>query len=156
MLQQKIESDLHEAMKSGNQEARSTLRMLLASLHNREIELRKKEVGLSEEEVMAVIASEVKRRADAAEAFALGGRGELASRERTERAILESYLPPQLADEELVRAAREAIHDIGARSELDFARVIKVLMPAVKGIASGERVARILREELVKYARGHE
>ena len=59
MLQQKIESDLHEAMKSGNQEARSTLRMLLASLHNKEIELRKKEVGLSEEEVMAVIASEV-------------------------------------------------------------------------------------------------
>jgi uncharacterized protein YqeY len=148
MLKQKIESDLKEAMKSGDEARRSTLRMLIASIQNKEIELMKKEAGLSDEEAMGVIRSEVKKRKDAAGEFTKGGRDDMAVKETAEAAILSDYLPAEMANDELVRLVNEAIQTTGAVSEKDFGSVMKALMPMVKGRAGGDRISNAVRARL--------
>ena len=94
----KIEQDLKEAILSKRVEQISTLRMLRASLQNKEIELRPKKQKISEEIVMEVVKQEIKKRKEAIEMFKKGGREDLVSKEKKELEILERYLPPQLSD----------------------------------------------------------
>ncbi|MGB9598877.1 MAG: GatB/YqeY domain-containing protein [Minisyncoccales bacterium] len=149
----KIKEELKEAMKNGWQTKISTLRMLLAAVHNKEIELMKKETGLTEEETMEVIRSEVKKRRDAIEGFEKGSRPDLAEQEKEELKILESYLPPEISDEELLLEIKKAIRETGAASPADFGKVMKLLSPLLKGKASGSRIAAAVKKEL-ELARG--
>lgn len=148
MLKQTLEADLKEAMKAGNDVVRSTLRLLLSAVRNKEIDIRKKDIGLSDEEIIEVINAEVKRRRDAIEGFQKGGRPELAAAEETELSILQKYLPPELPDEELIRIVQNGIRESNAKSEKDFAAVMKVIMPVLKGKASGDRISAIVKREL--------
>lgn len=148
MLKAHIESDLKEAMKSGDEARRSTLRMLIAAIQNKEIELVKKDEGLSDNEVMAVIRSEVKKRKDAAEEFTKGGRAEMADNETREAGILAAYLPAEMSDEELDRLVDEAVLAAGSVSQKDFGQIMKALVPLVKGRASGDRVSGAVRSRL--------
>lgn len=144
----KIKEDLKGAMKNGETVKVSTLRMLLAAIHNKEIELIKKEVGLSDEETMDVIRSESKKRRDAIEGFEKGARADLAAQEREELKILESYLPPEISDEELLAEVKKGIEESGATSAADFGKVMKILSPILKGKASGNRIAEAVKKEL--------
>jgi hypothetical protein len=148
MLKQTLEADLKEAMKAGNDVVRSTLRMLLSAVRNKEIEIRKKDIGLSDEEVIETINTEVKRRRDAIEGFQKGSRPELAAAEEAELLVLQKYLPPELADEELARVVQNGIRETNAKSEKDFAAVMKAIMPVLKGKASGDRISAIVKRKL--------
>ncbi|MBI4119559.1 MAG: GatB/YqeY domain-containing protein [Parcubacteria group bacterium] len=149
-LKQKISEDQKSAMKAGDALRLSVLRMLSAAISNKEIELRKKETGLSDDEVMNVISSEVKKRRDAIEGYRKGGRAEQAQKEEKEMTILKEYLPPEISDEELRAIVKKGVQDSGAEGEKDFAKVMKTIMPSLKGKASGDRISAILREELSK------
>ena len=147
-LKQKLAEDLKQAMRSGEELLVSVLRMALASVHNREIQLLKKEGGLSDEEVVEVLQGEVKRRRDAVAEFEKGGRGELAEKEKKEMDLLAVYLPAEISDQELERILKEGIRETGAASQKDFGKVMKAVMPVLKGKASGDRISAILKRLL--------
>ncbi|MBI2023379.1 GatB/YqeY domain-containing protein [Candidatus Giovannonibacteria bacterium] len=152
-LKQKISDDIKEAMIKKEAVKLSTLRMLSASITNKEISLLKKDVGLSDEEVVEVLSTEANRRKDAIAEFTKGGRGDLADKEAEELEILKTYLPPEISDDELLRIIKDGIRETGAVSEKEFGKVMKIIMPALKGRASGDRISGKLREELGKAAK---
>lgn len=149
-LKEKISRDLKTAMKNSEAFSLSTLRMLWAAISNKEIELRKKNVGLSDQEVLEVIAYEAKKRKDAAAEYKKGGREDLAKKEEEELLILSGYLPPELGEEEIIRVVKEGIREAGAAGEKDFGKVMKIVMPTLRGKASGDKIAKLLKEELDK------
>lgn len=145
-----IEDAARRALK--NQEALilSTLRMLLSSLHNREIE-KKTRTGspdLTEEEVLGVIRSEVKKRRDAIVEYEKAGRLDLVEKETQELHILEAYLPPEASSEEIEAAVKDVIGDLGAVSPKDMGRVMGEAMKRIKGGAAGDRVNAVVRRML--------
>ncbi|KKT39800.1 hypothetical protein A2W54_04020 [Candidatus Giovannonibacteria bacterium RIFCSPHIGHO2_02_43_13] len=149
-LKKQLSDDLKSALKKGEALRVSTLRMVSSSIANKEIELRKRDIGLSNQEVLDVISSEAKKRKDAAEGFKKGGRAELAEKEMEELSILKTYLPPEISDEDLLRIIKDGIREAGTTDVKDFAKVMKVIMPTLKGKASGDRISRALKSELEK------
>lgn len=139
-----IREDLKTALKGGDAFRSSVLRMALAAVSNKEIQLLKKGVGLSDKEVEEVIRAEVKKRKDAAAEFSKGGREDLAVKETKEAEVLSAYLPPELSDEEIERIVKDGIREAGATSKADFGKVMKTVMPVLKGKASGDRISAIL------------
>lgn len=152
-LSAKIKEDLKGTMKAGETTRISTIRMLLSAIHNKEIELLKKEAGLSDEEIMDVVRSEAKKRRDAIEGFEKGARAEMAAQEKEELKILESYLPPEISDEELLAAVKKGIAEAGATSAADFGKAMKIISPLLKGKASGSRIAEAVKKELENIAK---
>ena len=146
-LKYKISEDIKIALKSGDGLRLSTLRLLNSSIANKEIELRKKDIGLSDEEVLEAVSFEAKKRKDAASVFKKGGREDLAKKENDELKILQEYLPPEISDEDLVRIIKDGIREAG---EKNLGKVMKIIMPLLKGKASGDRVTRMLKAELAK------
>lgn len=147
MLKERLVEDMKAAMKSGDAFALSIVRMALSAVSNKSIEKRGKGLApeMSDEEILDVLAKEAKRRDDAAQQFAAGGRADLAENELKERAFLEKYLPAQMPREEVV-AAVEAI--IAASATKDFPSVMKEAMAQLKGKADGKTVGEIVREKL--------
>ncbi len=135
-------------MKAGDILKVSTLRMAQSAVKNKEIQLLKKDSGLSDEEIAEVIKSEVKKRRDSIEEFTKAGRTELAEKEKVELEILKAYLPPEISDEDLERILKEGVREAGAAGEKDFAKVMKVSMPILKGKASGDRISVTLKKLL--------
>jgi len=144
-LKDRLSVELREAMKARDTTRLATLRLLSASVRNREVELGHE---LSDEELQAVASTEVKRRREAAEAFEQGGRPELAQREREEQAILETYLPEQLSGEELDAIIDEAVAATGASGPGDLGQVMGQVMARAKGRAEGGEVRRRVAERL--------
>ncbi|MBU6414676.1 GatB/YqeY domain-containing protein [Patescibacteria group bacterium] len=153
-LKEKIASDMKVAMKNRDELKLSVLRMLQSAVHNKEIEKKGKTGGgsgeLSEEEIILVFRSEIKKRRDAAAGFAQGGRKESAEKETHEAEILQSYLPQELSDAELEKIAQEVVSGMGEVSIKDFGRVMGEVMKRVKGQASGDRVSRAVKIILEK------
>jgi uncharacterized protein YqeY len=143
----RLESDLHAAMKSRDELTTSTLRMALAAVRNEEVS-GKAARALSDDEVLTVIKRETKKRREAATAFADAGRADQAERERAEEGVLEAYLPKQLSDDELETVVTEALSgmDLSGRSALGPA--MKAANAAVAGRAEGGRVAAVVRAKL--------
>ena len=164
MLKQTIQNDLTQAIKGGDEITLSTLRMILASLHNREIEkksnLRKKEEiaeeeinkkgQLTDEEIIEVIASEIKKRKEAILEFEKGKREDLIMKEKREIEILQEYMPEQLSEKDIKELAKEAIKKVGATEIKDMGKVMAELMPKVKGRADGSLVSGVVKELLLK------
>lgn len=149
-LREKIISDLKDAMKSGDAVRRDTLRMLDSAMKNLEIEKKKRETGLSEEEVLEAISRAVKQRQDSIKQFEQGGRPELAEKEKIELEILIAYLPAQLSKEELSVIVRQVITEAGATSPADLGKIMGQIMGKVKGKADGNLVREIAMAELEK------
>ena len=147
-LKQKLNQDLKAALKIRDETKVSALRMVLSSVINKEIEVRKKDIGLSDSEVLETLSSEVKKRKDSIREFEKGGRFDLAEQEKKELEILKDYLPPEMPDEEIIRVVGEGIRETDAKSEKDFSRVMKAAMAVLKGKAEGDRVATIVGEML--------
>lgn len=150
MLKEKIEEDLRRALKSGETLLVSTLRLVLSAMTNRAIELRKKDIGLSDEEIIEIMRREVRQRKDAAGEFRRGNREELALKEEQEIEILQNYLPPQMSDEDLERIVEGSIREAGATSMADFGKVMQGAMAILKGKAEGEKVAQAVKRILGK------
>jgi len=163
MLKVKIREDFKKFLKEKKEIEVSTLRMLNAAIFNREKEKRyklskekpelkekdlEKESQLTDEEIVQVIFSEVKKRKEAILLFEKGKREDLAKKEKKEMEILKKYLPKQLSEEEIKKIAQEVIKKIGAKEPKDIGRVMGALMPKVKGKADGSLVSKIVKELL--------
>lgn len=147
MLKDRLETDLHTAMKARDELVTSTLRMALAAVRNAEVAGdRARELG--EDEVQAVITREAKKRREAATAFADAGRAEQAERERAEEGVLASYLPSQLSDQELAGIVAEALAGVDASGRAAMGQAMKAAQGAVAGRAEGGRVAAEVRRQL--------
>jgi uncharacterized protein YqeY len=144
-LKQRLAREMRDALKAGQRVRLGALRMLAASVKNREIELRRE---VSDDEFREVAGREVKRRTEALEAYAAAGRDDLASREREEREVLQAYLPEQLSAEQVDALIEEAIASTGATSAGDLGKVMGFVMGRAKGRVDGSRVQARVRERL--------
>lgn len=144
-LADRLQEDLHRALRAGDSLRVSTLRLARAAIHNAEIELGR---PLTDAEVEGVLAREMKRRREAIDAYTRAAREDLARKEGLELAVLAEYLPPPLSEADLRALVREAVATVGARGPQDLGRVMGVVMPRVKGRADGGLVNRLVREAL--------
>jgi uncharacterized protein YqeY len=146
-LKNRLRADLVASMKARDELRTRTIRMALTSITNEEV------AGatareLSDDEVVAVLTKEAKKRRDAAEAFDGAGRAERAAAERAEGEVLAGYLPAQLSDAELADIVAAAIAETGASGMPAMGQVMKVVRPQVAGRADGGRVAAEVRRTL--------
>ncbi|MBW8803156.1 MAG: GatB/YqeY domain-containing protein [Catenulisporales bacterium] len=146
-LKEKLRADLTAAMKGRDELVTATLRMALTAIGNEEV-AGKQARELSDAEVVQVLTREAKKRREAAEAFAGGGRPEQAEREKAEGEVLARYLPAQLTDEELSALVAQAIAETGAEGPKGMGLVMKALNPKVAGRAEGGRVAAAVKAAL--------
>jgi uncharacterized protein len=144
-LKAQVHEQMTAALRAGDKVRLGALRMLAASITNREKEVLHE---LSDEEVREVAGKEVKRRTESIEAFASAGRTELAEKERAEREILEPFAPEQLADAEVDAMIDGAISATGAASMQDMGKVMGAVMASAKGRVDGSVVQRKVRERL--------
>ena len=140
-LKQRMQKDLVEARKAREKERTVVLSTTLSEIRNREID---EGSDITDEGVIEVVSSAVKRRKEAAEQMADAGRGELAEKEEREEEILRAYLPAPLSEEEVRAMVRDAI-DAGADG---IGPVMGRIMPKLKGRFDGGEANRIVREEL--------
>jgi uncharacterized protein YqeY len=146
-LEQRLHDDLTVAIRQRDEVSAATLRMALTAVKNESVsgdEARE----LSDAEVVTVLGREAKKRREAATAYDDAARPELAERERAELAVLETYLPAQLDDDELATLVAEAIAETGATSPQQMGVVMKVLTPRIAGRAEGGRVAAAVKASL--------
>lgn len=149
-LKAKLQEDLTTAIKARDELASSTLRLTLAAITKEEVAGKEARV-LSDDEVLKVIAKEAKKRREAAEAFAQGGRDEQAARETAEGEFLDAYLPKQLGDDELAAIVAQAVEEAkaaGAEGPRAMGAVMKIVNPKVAGLAEGGRVAAAVKKQL--------
>ena len=144
-LSQRIAKDLQTALRQSDKLTLSVLRMAKAALTNRE-----KEEGeeLSEDDAIAVLVTLAKQRRESIDQFSQGGREDLAEKEKQELDILLSYLPKQLDRQELDTLINEAIHETSAVGLKDLGKVMKILMPRIKGVADGKIVNQRVKDLL--------
>lgn len=152
-LKEQLRADLTTAMKARDELVKATLRMTLAAIGVAEVAGTQAR-QLDDAEVLRVITKEAKKRAESAEAFAAGGREELAAKERAEGEVLARYLPTQLSDEELAQLARAAVDAHAAETgeqpgPRQMGQVMKRASAAVAGRAEGGRVAAAVKKLLV-------
>lgn len=145
-LKEQIPEDLKNALRNKNALELSVLRMLQSALKNKEIDKRKEE--LTDEDVIGVVGAEIKKRRDAAREFEKVNRPDAAEQEKAEIEILMKYMPEQMGEDEIRAAVKNAVQETQAESMKDIGKVMKVLMPQVKGKADGSVVNKIVKEEL--------
>lgn len=138
-------ADYQAAVRAGDAVRVGTLRLLRAAIRDAEIDQRH---TLADDGVLAVIQKQVKQRKDSVAAYRDAGRTDLAEREEAEMAVLQAYLPAGLSAEALRELAQAAIAEVGATSASDLGRVMKALMPRVRGQADGGEVNAVVRELL--------
>ena len=146
-LKETLQADLTKAIKGRDEIRMATIRMLLSAVTNEEVSGKTARV-LTDAEVITVLAREAKKRKEAAEAFALGGRTERSTRELAEGAIIAEYLPEQMSAAELAKLVQEAIAKSGASGPAAMGAVMKVLTPKVAGRAPGGEVAAAVKAAL--------
>jgi uncharacterized protein YqeY len=143
----RLETDLRAAMKARDELAMSTLRMAIAAVRAEEVS-GKATRTLSDQEVLAVLTREAKKRRVAAAAFAGAGRAEQAERERAEEGVIVAYLPKQLTDDELRDIVANAVSGVDASGKGAMGQAIKAAQVVVAGRAEGARVAAEVRRQL--------
>ena len=145
-LKNRIVDDMKSAMKAKEAARLSTLRMVKATLMNREIETGGE---LSDEEVIKLLNTLVKQRRDSAEQYLAGGRGELAEKETAEIEVIEGYLPAAASNEEIEAAVAGAISETGASSMKDMGSVMKAALSALSGkTVDGKAVSEAVKSKL--------
>jgi uncharacterized protein len=148
-LHDRIEGDLRAAMKARDRATLDALRMLKSALTNRAVADGGTPASrLDDETVMAAVATEVKRRREAATAFRDGGREESALKEEAEAAVYAAYLPAQMDDDALRALVAAAAERLGATGPRDAGGVIREVLAEASGSADGGRVAAMVREVL--------
>ncbi len=141
-LQENLTKDLQEAMKSGDELRRETLRMVIAVVRNREIE---KNTAIPDEEVFEILRKENKKREEAADVFMKNGRNELAEKERKEIEIIRKYLPVLMSEDDVRACVKKAIASL---PEKTVGPAMKAVMAELRGRADSSIVTKIVKEEL--------
>lgn len=146
-LEQRLHDDLTASIRSRDEVRSATLRMSLTAVKNEAVSGTAAR-ELSDADIVVVLGREAKKRRESATAYDDASRPELADRERAELAVLETYLPAQLSDDELAVLVADAVAETGAGSPQAMGSVMKVLTPRIAGRADGGRVAAAVRAAL--------
>lgn len=144
-LKERLQEDWKQALKAGEKLRANTISMARAA-----ILLVEKTDGrkLDDEEIIEVLAKEVKQRREAMLEFEKGNRQDLVEKAQAEIEILLSYLPQQLTEEEITEFVHQAINEVGANSIKDMGKVMAVVVPKLKGRADGKLVSQIVKQNL--------
>ena len=146
-LKDRLRADLTESIRARNELRTATIRMVLTAVTNAEVagtEARE----LSDDDVLAVLTKEAKKRREAADAYRDAGRADRAEREVAEAGVIADYLPTPLTDDELTELVDAAVAEVGATSMRDMGAVMKRLTPQVAGRAEGRTVADAVKARL--------
>ena len=146
-LKQRLESDLHDAMRSGDDVKKSSIRMVLAAIKLAQVD---KGEPLDDQAILALMQKEIKSRKESISDAEKANRPDLIASAQAEIAILEGYLPAQMPAEELAGLVQAAIQEAGASLPSDMGRVMKLLLPRVQGRASNDQVSQLVRQLLEK------
>jgi uncharacterized protein len=147
-FQERLDSDLKEAMRAKDATTLGVLRMLKSALKYTAIEKSGAEAELSDAEAAQVIRKQAKQRQDSIESFEKGGRAELAAKEKKELSILNAYLPQAMSADDLSKVVRETIAEIGATSKAQMGAVMKALQAKVGGRADGKTLSQEVTRQL--------
>jgi uncharacterized protein YqeY len=147
-LQERIDSDLKDAMRAKDAARLGVLRMLKSALKYSAIEKSGAAAQLDDAEAAQVIRKQVKQRQDSIESFEKGGRSELAAKEKDELALLQAYLPQGLNADELAKIVGETIGELGATSRAQMGAVMKALQSKVAGRADGKTLSQEVQRQL--------
>ena len=142
-LLERVQADVTAAMKGGDRERVGALRLVVSELQKAH-----KGADASEDDEVAVLQRERKRRLESASAYRDAGRQDLAEGEEREAELIQGYLPEQMSDDELHAIVGDAVAETGASSPQEMGRVMSVVMPRVQGRADGKRVSALVREKL--------
>ena len=142
---EKIQSDMYQAMKSGEKETANTLRNVLAKLKDKQIE---KRTDLTQEEEIKTLQTLVKQRKESIDLYQKGGRDELVDQETKEMDIINSYLPKMMDDEKIKEIVESVIKDTGASSIADMGKVMPEVMKLGKGLIDGKTAQGFVSEQL--------
>ncbi len=144
-LAEKLQQDMKLALKNKEKEKLSTIRMVRAAIKRVEID---NKAPLSDDQVLEVILREVKQRKDAIQEYEKAGRQDLLEKEKAELEVLEAYLPKQFTEEELQDLIQETIQQLGVTSKKEIGKVMKAVIPKVKGKADGKVVNQMVQKLL--------
>lgn len=144
-LKQRLQEDLTTAMRDQDEARKRTLRMALSAVKLEEVEVGRE---LTDAEVLWILQREAKQRRETLEELDRVERPELLATEQADLLILQAYLPQQLSRAEIEDLAGQVIADVGAEGPGDTGKVMRVLMPQVKGRADGKLVSQVVRELL--------
>jgi uncharacterized protein len=144
-ITERIQADAKAAAKAQDRERLAALRLLLDALNK---EAKDARGPLDEQREIAVLKRERKRRGEAAEAYRKGDRSELASSEEAEAALIETYLPAEISDDELESLVADALSETGAASQKEMGKVMAAVMSKAGGRADGRRVSDLVRSKL--------
>jgi len=145
-IQEKIQTQMADAMRNKDPLRLSVLRMMKTAVKNKEVEKMK---PLDENEVIAVLNTLVKQRWDSIDQFRKGGREELAQKEEAEIGIIQEYLPAAASEEDIQQAIAQAIRETGAATMKDLGKVMKATLALLAGKdADGARVSQMVKEKL--------
>lgn len=145
-LKKQLLTDLKAAMKAKDKVCKSTITLIRAAILQEEKD--KQIDDLEDSDIEAIISKQYKQRKDSLKEFEKAGRDDLIEQTKAEMAIIEDYLPKQLSPDEIGTIVEDTIQEIGAESMKDMGKVMKAIMPKVKGKADGKVVNQIVREKL--------
>jgi uncharacterized protein YqeY len=146
-LAEKIKSDMAQALRSGDKERLSVLRLIVSAITYAEKDKRKQ---LDENDIIEVLGKEAKKRHESIEAFEKGNRQDLADKEKAELAVISSYMPEPMSRDEIISIVQRAIAETGAKNPADKGKVMGKVIPLTKGKAEGKEVNEIVTELLNK------
>jgi uncharacterized protein YqeY len=146
-LKEQLTADLTDAMRQSDDVRKSTLRMLITAINVAEVAGSERR-QLSDEQVMQVLAKQVKQRRESIDEFQKAGRQDLVDKEAAELKVLQAYMPPQMPREEIEAEARKAIAEVGAKGPSDKGKVMQILMPRLSGRAEGREINAVVTELL--------
>lgn len=144
-LFKKLQDEMKNALKSGDKDRLSTIRMLISEIKKVQIDSKRE---LSDEEIIGILQKYVKQRKEAYQQYINAGRQDLADKELAEINVVQEFLPQPLSEEELTSIVEETIKELGASSIKDMGKVVKSVMEKVKGRAEGSVISRIVKEKL--------
>ena len=145
-ISEQIQKDMTAAMKARDERRLSTLRLVKSALKNREVE---KRGPLDDKEALAVLSTMIKQRKDSIEQFTKGNRPELAQKEAAEIALIETYMPKAVSEEEIQATVRATIAEMGSPTMKDMGTVMKNVMPKFAGArVDGKVVSETVKKEL--------
>jgi uncharacterized protein YqeY len=148
MLKQQLEQDLKTALLAGDKDRALILRGLKSVILYDEVAKGVRDEGLPDDEILALFAKEVKKRQESADLYRQGGYEDRASAELAEKAIIETYLPQQLSDEELIAVIDAAVSETGLSGMQAMGQVIGLVKQKVGSQADGARIAKLVKERL--------
>jgi len=148
-IKQQIEADLKTAMLAGEKDRVTTLRGLKSSILYAEVAAGKREKGLDEQTAVSLMQKEAKKRQESADLYSQGGNSEKAANELKEKKIIESYLPEQLSEQDVLKLVEEAIAKVGTPTQQQMGQIIGIVKAASKGNADGAMIAKLVKERIV-------